>query len=508
MGLQTITFWYEIKDESQRSIFDKAIGQYNNCVHIANSRLFDDNNGLTGQKLQNKLSKDLVNYNNVEMMSSKLREYAVVDAMAIKKRFEGKKVIFGGKLNLQRYQKKLISKEEFKRNRINPITFQGASYRHGNAFCIINEDKTITVKLNRNTHITLNLIGCKNNKKDRGTWKILNKIAELQKEEKCKICVTFKIDFDQVYITFPNTIFSKSNYTPKRITNRTFSIDMNPNYTGWSVNDWFESNDGVANNRLIAHGVFDISELNQKDKFIKGKSGKSSLKNKRHNEVCIIAKNLARTASFYKCNIIAFEKLEFKQNSKNKGSKEQKPENKRSKKLNKLINRNWCREKFKNCFVKWLNVYGYSLNDKKNNATTNNIIEVVASYSSVIGNIIYGDKYNKKTPDPVNSSIEIGRRAYEFYHQFIVKDKNKADIVFPVSDKVVEVCTRAMEANGIDAKFRDWKSMKELFDSKKIERFGQKNSKDLYRVPFDSSLKWFKSSSKRSFIYHFQKSRM
>ena len=443
MGLQTITFWYEIKDESQRSTFDKAIGQYNNCVHIANSRLFDDNDGLTGQKLQNKLSKDLAHYNNVEMMSSKLREYAVVDAMAIKKRFEGKKVIFGGKLNLQRYQKKLISKEEFKRNRINPITFQGASNKHG-----------------------------------------------------------------KVYITFPNTIFSKSNYTPKRITNRTFSIDMNPNYTGWSVNDWSESNDGVANNTLIAHGVFDISELNQKDKFIKSKSGKSSLKNKRHNEVCIIAKNLARTASFYKCNIIAFEKLEFKQNSKNKGSKKQKPENKRSKKLNKLINRNWCREKFKNCFVKWLNVYGYSVNDKKNNATTSNIIEVVASYSSVIGNIIYGDKYDKKTPDPVNASIEIGRRAYEFYHQFIVKDKNKADIVFPVSDKVVEVCTRAMEANGIDAKFRDWKSMKELFDSKKIERFGQKNSKDLYRVPFDSSLKWFKSSSKRSFIHHFEKSRM
>jgi hypothetical protein len=101
---------------------------------------------------------------------------------------------------------------------------------------------------------------------------------------------------------------------------------------------------------------------------------------------------------------------------------------------------------------------------------------VKAEYSSFIGNIVYR---NEKLPDMILSSIEIGRRAYEFNLQYILKEKQvKKNIVFPeVSNKLNENILKSLEELKI---VFDWKNLKELYDF-------LKNAKCKYRVSFETS---------------------
>lgn len=56
---------------------------------------------------------------------------------------------------------------------------------------------------------------------------------------------------------------------------------------------------------------------------------------------------------------------------------------------------------------------------------------VKPEYSSFIGNFLYRS-LDLNLPDMCLSSIEIGRRAYEFYSQYITCTKEiKKNIVFP-----------------------------------------------------------------------------
>lgn len=63
------------------------------------------------------------------------------------------------------------------------------------------------------------------------------------------------------------------------------------------------------------------------------------------------------------------------------------------------------------------------------------------------------------------SSIEIGRRAYEFYHQYILKDKNKEkNIIFDKLENVQNRIEKSLEE--LDYK-RAWTSLSELYYSLK-----------------------------------------
>lgn len=67
-----------------------------------------------------------------------------------------KKIIFGGKANLRRYLKKLISKDEFKENRMLPITIQGEQLHKGNRLFNFNlTNNQIEFKLSKSDHRNL-----------------------------------------------------------------------------------------------------------------------------------------------------------------------------------------------------------------------------------------------------------------------------------------------------------------------------------------------------------------
>ena len=99
----------------------------------------------------------------------------------------------------------------------------------------------------------------------------------------------------------------------------------------------------------------------------------------------------------YKCSIFAIEDLNIKSSDKDRG-----------KKFNRLCNSNWCRTKLVNNLNKWCNIYNVQF------------IQVKPDYSSFVGNLVYR---HLRLPDMILSSIEISRRGYEFYHQYILKDK-------------------------------------------------------------------------------------
>lgn len=74
-----------------------------------------------------------------------------------------------------------------------------------------------------------------------------------------------KLDSQYVYISFDEQyIYSIDS---KKIENRIISIDLNPNYIGYSIVDWKSSSEF----KVIQSGVYSIKHLNDLDFNLKGK---------------------------------------------------------------------------------------------------------------------------------------------------------------------------------------------------------------------------------------------
>jgi hypothetical protein len=185
------------------------------------------------------------------------------------------------------------------------------------------------------------------------------------------------------------------------------SIDMNPNYLGWSIVEWISSSDY----RVIASGVYSLKNINDEWFSLNAQNVPSDdirriyNTNKRTHEIFEISNNLMSKALYYKCAMFALEKLKFNELDMGYGSKQ-----------NALCRNLWLRDKFKNNLSKYTSMYGIKL------------FEVEAQYSSIYGNIIFR---KEGFTDPVNASMEIGRRAYEFNAQYIEKSKaEKHNVIF------------------------------------------------------------------------------
>lgn len=140
----------------------------------------------------------------------------------------------------------------------------------------------------------------------------------------------------------------------------------------------------------------------------------------------------------------------MKQGDKEKGTK-----------FNKLCNNQWCR----NLLVSQIK--------KMNCLYKIRTLEVAPNYSSFIGNLVYRVH---RLPDYVLASIEIGRRAYEFYHQYILKDKKmEKNIIFGNYEKDQNLYNLSLEEIGIKESFNSFIEMYSFI----------KNSKTRYRVSLD-----------------------
>ena len=453
----TLKLKYSLDDIQDGNLIHSYMNQYNHVFRVAYNKF---HNGLKTSQ------KELSNLNNISLLDSWFISSAMNQANALHKANQYKKIIFGGKKNFFQRMKGNISKEEFNLKRLSPLTSvgekkSGTKAVHGNRKFKLSDDLSfITLKL-KEKKIRLNLKSYHQS--------IRKQLIEIYKHQVLDdIPITYKIDLDYVYIVFDEIILTSDKFNFNPIKNRILSIDMNPNYIGWSIVDWKLSSEF----NIIKSGVYSIKDLNDKDFNLKGKGYSSSsnerryISNKRQHEILEISKNLINKALYYKCSIFSMEDLSIKCSDKENG-----------KRFNKLVNNNWNRNLLVNNISKRCNIFRIKL------------LKVKPEYSSFIGNFLFR---SLNLPDMILSSIEISRRGFEFYNQFITKTKDiKKNIIQPNISDFKDLIIKSLEEFNINEKFDSLVDIYYFF----------KKSKLMYRLSLDKfNLKFSRLNSLKSNI--------
>lgn len=402
----TLKIKYEV-DENNKSTILSYVKKYNNVLRFTYNRVQE---GITSTKELTKLQK---NMNNV-FIDSHFKNSAIYEAKAI----ENDKIVFGGKkLFFSRMDNK-ITKEEYQLKKLVPLCSIGEADKKSNRKFTISDENNIIFKPDRHTRINLKLINMGNNYK-----KTLSKLIKLQNIK--QIPITYKLGLNFIYLSFDYSSIKQNEY--KAIKDRIIAVDLNPNYLGYSIVD----RKSESNYNIVDSGVVDISKINAIDNSLHKASNdarKLYINNKRKYEIVKIAYELAKLAKHYKCECFSIEKLNIKTKNVGKGRK-----------LNKLINNQWVRSTFINVLRKLIN------------CSSTAFIEVEPIYSSILGNLIYREE---QLPDMVLSSIELGRRAYEFNNQYLLKYKSREKtVVFPKLELVKNRIIQSLEELGISVKF-------------------------------------------------------
>lgn len=371
-----ITFKFKIQNSIDIS---KYIQQYNNVLRFSYNR-FQENKKIKQSEVENIVKTTM---NNIELLDASTIKMTVTEA----KNLKDKNIIFGGYSNFMRRKFKKITKEKWLDKRNVPLFLRGSScdsFGNRKAKLEIIENNQVILKLNKNTHIPIQL----------------PKISKKQKEQLSKLqvlcenheaCFSLKVDNTFIRISFDEKYLRKDEER-KVVENRILAFDMNPNYIGLSIIDWTSDD-----NKIIIHKeVIDLSKLNTK------KQSKYT-NNKRKHETFNISRRIVNLAKHYSVEAVCFEKLSMPSKDNQKG-----------KRFNRQVNNQWLRKALIQNIVKRCDIEGIKHQ------------EVYAHYSSFIGQMM-----NSKDIDSVAASIEISRRGFNFLNKYIKKNENTANIMYP-----------------------------------------------------------------------------
>lgn len=324
---------------------------------------------------------------NSDLVDATIFHWQVSDAYGIQKSCKERnqnKLIFGSLREWKRFNSGLISKKEFQdiRNHT-PVLFVGASNEKlGNRkikLDLINNQ--IIFKRTKCDHHFLKL------KTSNSRLKLLQKLQDYFEYNSTPI--TYKLSDKHIYIIFDESVLKEKEH--KFLENRIASLDLNPNYIGFTIKNY-------STDEVIYKSVFNLTELNS-----------THNKNKKDYEIIEISKTISKLCQHYQVECVGLEKLTMV--SKNHG---------KGKKLNRLINNSWNRNKFVNNLKKRLNILGIQNQ------------EIVCAYSSTVGCLEHPEE-----TDSIAAALEIGRRCYVFLNRFIKKRKEFSDkeILFPPFNK-------------------------------------------------------------------------
>ena len=329
--------------------------QYTNIVHYAYNRYQE---GLKLSQIE-KLVK--ANMNNIDLMDASFIKSACDKAKSLSKK---EKVIFGGKKNWYDYLKGLITKDEFKHNRLEPIVVRGSKQDHkGNRKFSLNvKQNQVIFKPKKGIKIIAEFSPTKQNE----VIKVIQQQGELKEKG-----FTIGLSNTYVWITYDETILCNKKYLP--IKKRIAAIDLNPNYISVVVRD---------HNNILHKEIIGFKELN------------SCKTNKKRHEDFEVCKRLVNLAKHYRCEYFVYEKLDIKPSDQ-----------KRGKWLNKLCNNNWRRTRQINNIIKRCNIIGIKTQG------------VIANYSSFIGQIDNEQEY-----DSIAAAIELSRRGSLYIRKFHYKE--------------------------------------------------------------------------------------
>lgn len=448
----------KIKYKTDKDSLDIILGyikNYNNVLRFTYNR-FKEFPNLKGKEIS-ALHRGL---NNI-FIDTHFLNSVIFDAKTLLSTCKSKKLIFGGKTLFKEREEGKISKEEWQLRRLSPLYHVGNKNYKGNDKFQILSTKNLLFKPNRKTHITLELQPL--SKRSR---KELERLIQLQEER--AIPITYKLDLEYIYITYDYDVMKDWFKPSKKVRGRVMAVDLNPNYIGYSVADWKNEEEY----KVIEKGVFSLKYINDSITKLKVSSQDKKAKywhNKSSYEIRSIAQRIVKLANHYGCEIFGIEDINSKTKDTGKG-----------KYFNRLVNSLWNRNLFVQQIEKYCSLYEIKLQ------------KVECAFSSFIGNLSFRDE---KAPDMVLSSIEVGRRAYEFYHQYILKDKEvEKNIVFPTGRIQLSKIQKSLEELKYPTEYNTLKALYYFIKEKE-------NSKQRYRV----SLEEFDSSSYFRKFYYKQK---
>ena len=357
--MKTISFRFKYEDKHLQDVL------------LEDSRICSAMKRFVFNRLLEKKSKVQINSELKEKFkcNSFLRNSEIIDgsmAFDSTKKRKCDKLYFG---KFKKFQKGLITKEEYKDSRNTGIYAVGEANQKGNRlFKVDVQNGKIIYKRACKEHYDL-IIDEKLSPKRKA---LLSNIQSLMEEKKTPI--TVKVKNNYVYLTYDEKVVEKEKQFKDLKSNRVLGIDLNPNYFGISIIE-FDANNEF---KILYKEAIDVSKL------------QSESKNKIDFELHQINHHILNLCKNFKVSKLSVEDLKFKKN----------------KFWNKNLNR-LCRNQFRYSMVKshlntLCSTYGVEL------------IEVNAAYSSIIGNFVHGDT---TTPDMVAASIEIARRAYRKFEK-------------------------------------------------------------------------------------------
>lgn len=325
-----------------------------------------------------------INYDlvDVSILSDQIKEsYNLYKSYKERKQ---SRMIFGTLKEWKRFNKGLITKEEFNIiKNTQPVLFIGSSNESwGNRKLKLDAfNKQIIFKKRCKEHYNLKLTT------SNSRWKMLERLQTYFEFNSTPI--TYKLDNNYIYITFDESVLKEQGH--QFIENRIAGLDLNPNYIAFTIRDF---NDDT----LVHKSVYDLTKLNE-----------TYNKNKKDYEVVEIAKSIANLCKHYKVECVGIEKLTMSLKNHGKGRK-----------LNRLLNNSWNRNKFSQNLIKRLNILGI-----KNQ-------EIICAYSSTVGCLDHPEE-----TDSIAAALEITRRTYVFVNRFIkkVKEFSDRDVMFPDVDR-------------------------------------------------------------------------
>lgn len=420
--LLTLKIPYKSNDEFKPFLKDLR-REYSSLVRYSYNRLKE---GVSEKDIRN-LHKSL---KNIDHLDAWTRQCSINEAKQILTRNGENKVIFGGKSNMVKYLKGLINKETYKDKRLLPLNIFGELASGGNRkFKLDLFNNKIIYKHSRKEHFELEI------PKLRGSYKELYKLVDNPRT------YSVKLTDKHILISFEeskeNTVLDESRY---------LGIDLNPEFIGISIKE----NDEVLFTKLykmkdLTDKIINLGVKSSDPKFKK-------LNNKLNHEVLEISKNISEISKYWKCKYIFIEDLNFK--GKNTFA------NRKNKNL-------WKREILINNLERRCSINGQKM------------FKVNPAYSSFIGNLQWSFQ------DPVNASLEIGRRGFECIikksKEFYPELKLKEELISQWKDKI-----------NLD----DFVTWKDLFNS--VKNLGLR-----YRVSTDVVFSKFKTGkSYISYLYY------
>ncbi len=372
--MKTIKLPIEYSNKDDLNIISEYTRLQNNVIRIAYNRFRE---GLSEKEIRNYL-KNMNLYSESITIDSwfiqsgiyKAKEMYKKDLEASKSSGIFRKRIFGSKHNLIKRSKGLISKEEFKNNRILPLLIIGEAPKKGNRKFNFTNTSIIEFKPYKNCKINIQFPKLRKNLKSE-----LESLIKFSNSNELPYQIQLSNKF--IWITFDNLkledLEKENTYSP--IKNRYCGIDLNPNFIGFSVKD------------PISDKIIHTEQI-----VLKNLTGKNACPDKLNHETIEIFHYIGRKLKSLQAEYVFLEDLNFKNGNKGIG-----------KRFNRLTINQWNR----NLPFEILSKY-----------FKNKLFKVNAAYSSTIGNCLYN------YPDPINASLEIGRRGFDV---IILKKKNKED---------------------------------------------------------------------------------